>query len=200
MSLTIYYTFVDTKKEAYNLTKYNNPNVLKYRKLVDRNNHYVSDLMKLHFAKGKKISYNPFGKPYVANMETGFNISHDHQLIVGVESEDSEIGIDTVRLNRDVDVQAFHDVFNSNEDKSLETFSKKEAILKMIGTGLSIPMESIKIDTNDCILMNNVPLTCKIFDHYIEEPDSMDKYYISVAIPKTSRHAFIQPSLTYFHI
>jgi phosphopantetheinyl transferase len=200
MSLTIHYTFVDNKKESYDLKKYNNLDILKYRRLIDRNNHYVSDLMKIHFARGKKISYNQFGKPYLANNKGGFNVSHDNQLIVGTESEDSEIGIDTIQLNREVGVQQFQGIFHPNEDKSLETFSKKEAILKMIGTGLSTPMNQIKINTNDSILLNDQYLDCKIFDHYIDEPDSMDKYYISVAIPTTSHHAFRQSSLTYFNI
>ena len=92
----------------------------------------------------KDILYNEYGKPYVDRTGYHFSISHSHSLIVFV-SDSLPVGIDIEPIT-DKKWPAVR-FFTPNEKalvKSPEDFytiwTKKEAYIKMLGTGLSTPL------------------------------------------------------------
>ncbi|MBQ7875847.1 MAG: 4'-phosphopantetheinyl transferase superfamily protein [Clostridia bacterium] len=97
----------------------------------------------------KDILYNEYGKPYVDRTGYHFSISHSHSLIVFV-SDSLPVGIDIEPIT-DKKWPAVR-FFTPNEKalvKSPEDFytiwTKKEAYIKMLGTGLSTPLSSFDV-------------------------------------------------------
>lgn len=98
-----------------------------------------------------EIIKNEFGKPYLKNSNIYFNISHDKDICVIAISE-KEIGVDIEYLNYNQQVinKYFFDeekniMVNSNKLKYdfTKIWVKKEAYLKMMGTGLNYGKENI---------------------------------------------------------
>ncbi len=97
----------------------------------------------------KDILYNEYGKPYIDRTGYHFSISHSHSLIVFV-SDCLPVGIDTEPVTEKK--QPAVRFFTPNEKamiKSPEDFytiwTKKEAYIKMLGTGLSTPLSSFDV-------------------------------------------------------
>lgn len=97
------------------------------------------------------IVKNEFGKPYIKNNTLYFSVSHDKDIcIIAVSSK--EIGIDVEYLNYNTSVinKYFFDtekeiMAKSNNKKYdfTKIWVKKEAYLKMKGTGLNYGKENI---------------------------------------------------------
>lgn len=106
------------------------------------------------FQKGDK------GKPYLADHQMYFNISHSGKWVVGAFS-DSEVGID-VELIREPNYEVAKRFYsnkeikklNSIEDKNLrkeyffDLWTLKESYLKAIGTGLTKSLNSFTINNS----------------------------------------------------
>lgn len=98
-----------------------------------------------------KIEYTEFNRPYLPFFK--FNISHSAKIAVCVWSEETEVGIDIEKI-KPIDYEQFTDQFTDDElcamrlaDNPLVEFykqwTKKEAIIKADGQGLSIPLKTI---------------------------------------------------------
>ena len=117
----------ETETAKTNWSKYNNIN--------NKNTHFVSYLMKKHFAGPNEIKYNGYKKPIIDN--GFFNISHDKNLCVGVFDDEHDIGIDVIDVNRRFhSVDIYKKIFNDAESKDIFQFCRKEAYIKMIGKGI----------------------------------------------------------------
>lgn len=107
-----------------------------------------------------EISYNSYGKPYLKNYpEYEFSVSHSKRCIA-FASDNAPIGIDTEKLS-DSDLNIAKHCFASgelsyimeSEDKSAafyDIWTKKEAYIKMLGTGLSTSLKSFDV-TGDAL-------------------------------------------------
>lgn len=110
-----------------------------------------------------RFGTNRFGKPYllpVLGMPTiRFNLSHSHAHALLALTLDREIGIDieAVRPLDDLDLMA-QQVFSSSEREMLHTltgaakveafyacWSRKEAFIKVLGLGLSMPLDQFDV-------------------------------------------------------
>ena len=101
------------------------------------------------------FSKNQNGKPFLLNNpEFKFNISHTRNALV-VAFSDSEIGIDIESI-KPIDLQIANRFFTSSEQEYInshdnpdyafyEVWTKKEAYIKYIGTGLSTPLNSFDV-------------------------------------------------------
>lgn len=106
----------------------------------------------------KKVKKNKYGKPIINNEQTFFNISHSNNVVV-VGLSDKNIGID-IEYIRQFDFKNMKNHFlTTNEyryictkkNKLIEYFKMwtiKEALLKLLGVGLTIEPCNIEIDTN----------------------------------------------------
>ena len=108
----------------------------------------------------KKIvfSYGEKGKPFLSNNNHAlyFNLSHSHDRMICALSKEGEIGVDIEKVESDFKEKVAQRFFSKEEYAQLEklpeeervtTFyriwSRKEALVKAVGTGLFVPIASI---------------------------------------------------------
>ena len=140
--------------------------ILKYRFDKDRAMNTVSFFFKKHLIENVLgvCNYNllktDYGKPYLMNYPNlKFNISHAGDWIVGVVSE-NDIGIDVEHIKKMDDLLSIAERFFAKDEycyiksisdkrKQLDTFfliwTKKESLIKAVGEGLSIPLDSFNV-------------------------------------------------------
>ncbi len=115
--------------------------------------HKISEELKIPFKK-VEFSYNEHGKPYVQKDDFYFSISHSDNVIAFV-SHTSPIGIDVQK--RTSSITGAIRFFTENEkmyiahsaDRFIEIWTKKEAYVKMLGTGLSTPFKTFDVLSDD---------------------------------------------------
>ncbi len=103
------------------------------------------------------FTYNKNGKPYLKNFTRHFNISHCHNAIaVAVASQPIGIDIESYTRNvcKDLIEKTMNDeeiaIINSAENMTktfIELWTKKEATLKMYGTGIIKDMKRVLNNT-----------------------------------------------------
>lgn len=129
------------------------------------------------------IHYTEFGKPF---LETNlyFNISHSADIVICALSNEYELGIDIEKIN-DIDLEDFRHYMSVNEwaeicdsENAIGDFYKfwtqKEAVVKAVGTGLLIPINSFEIKNCKAVVKNENYLTMKI--------EIAPDYYCNLAI------------------
>ena len=98
------------------------------------------------------VLYNEYNRPFFQD-DLNFNISHSGQYVACVVHLGGEVGLDIEKI-AEIDFEQFHDVFRPDEleqvridedpiRKFYELWTKKEAIVKAIGEGLSWQLRSI---------------------------------------------------------
>ena len=158
----------------------------------------LEGLDRYYSIKDPEIVYSDFNKPLLKGVPLNFNISHSGDLTACVISE-YNVGVDLEQIV-DIDVSLFQNQMTSIEwielqgsEKILVSFydlwTKKEAILKGDGRGLSVPMNSFYILDDKAKLSGklwgvtpidlNKPLySCHIAcDKVINESDIVIKYF-----------------------
>jgi len=112
-----------------------------------------------------QITVNAYGKPQFLNTPLQFNLSHSGNVILLAFSLNSPVGVDVEqkRAIDDLDLIAanyFHQsevqAMNGLEEPLLsETFfscwSKKEAVVKALGLGLSLPLNAFEVDASPLV-------------------------------------------------
>lgn len=100
------------------------------------------------------FTYSPSGKPSAAGIE--FNVAHSGDVIL-IATHQCRIGIDVERVNRAVDVALMSRACFTARERALmlegaatrEAFfrlwTRKEAWLKAVGTGLSFPLRGVDV-------------------------------------------------------
>jgi 4'-phosphopantetheinyl transferase len=101
-----------------------------------------------------ELKFTPYGKPYLDEGKVRFNISHSGNGVVCVLSTDTDsIGIDMEQV-KDIDINDFQNLWSDNEwreicggglDVFYQYWTRKEAIIKAEGMGLSIPLKEIEV-------------------------------------------------------
>ena len=101
----------------------------------------------------KELLVSKYGKPYFANQNFSFNISHSGEYVVCIISkeEPSNLGIDLEQI-KPIPFQAFEKIWTQKEKKSLidlqqfyTYWTRKEAIIKADGLGMQIPLNEIEV-------------------------------------------------------
>lgn len=127
------------------------------------------------------FNYNDYGKPYIDNLPTfHFNISHSDEWVV-CATDSLPIGIDIESI-RPIDLEIAKLFFTKEEyefirrtpdkDKTsvfYEYWTLKEAYIKAIGKGLSIPLNSFSIlnNTGKYFLKHDQNSTYFLYHRYI---------------------------------
>lgn len=110
-----------------------------------------------------KFLYSNYGKLRVANSKVDFNISHSHNMVCFLFSYENEVGIDIEYHDTNLDYSIIKSSIMSAEENSIfqtlhesqkidyfySLWTKKEAILKADGRGLSYPMYNLTILDDD---------------------------------------------------
>jgi len=150
-----------------------------------------------------EFKYNKYGKPQLADDEAKlfFNISHSHGFTVLAFSREYELGIDVELVNREEDINCFinTDIFTPGEINWLKSqtgsnisaacyklWSAKEAYVKALGIGLTIPLNSIEtniVEENGIRLLDIKAESCK--SYYLVELQNIHQDYIgTLALPE----------------
>lgn len=132
-------------------------------------------LLALKYLNTTIFKYNEYKKPYIDNKY--FNISHSNDYVVLIVSDD-EVGID-IETNRNINEKLIDYVLNEEEKKTLKNnndfikiWTKKESIVKCLGTGINSKLKYINtIDNDKLIKINDTNLFLKTINY--------DNYYIS---------------------
>lgn len=121
-------------------------------------------------AKPEDLSFktNKFGKPKINNIN--FNISHSRDLALFAISNNYDVGVDIEFINKDIDLDIAERFFSAHEAQALlklpitqqpkaffNCWTRKEAFIKAIGTGLSFPLHKFDVDISynkDSLLLN----------------------------------------------
>ncbi len=111
-----------------------------------------------------KFIYNDFGKPLLINNNNiKFNLSHSNEYcLIGINRNDN-IGVDIEWINKNIAIDDIAgNYFSNNEINKFNSvkpnhkitsfykiWTRKEAFIKAVGKGLSIPLNSFDVDLDD---------------------------------------------------
>jgi len=101
------------------------------------------------------VRYSSFNKPYLANSDINFNISHSGELVVCALTKTGDIGIDIEKIES-IKISDFKsqmtnnewELVNTSKDKERAFFkywTQKEAVIKAHGKGLFIPLKTFEV-------------------------------------------------------
>ena len=107
-----------------------------------------------------RFAYGPYGKPLLAGESSlRFNASHSGEWAVYAFVQDHEVGIDVEQIKEDFETEGIAErFFSAGEVETLNTlaaeerpaaffrcWTRKEAYIKAIGSGLSHPLDSFDV-------------------------------------------------------
>lgn len=113
--------------------------------------------------KNLLFGYNPSGKPFLLNdsppHNLRFNMSHSKNMALYAISFGKEVGIDIEYMQKDIEFQQIIDRFfsqsereylqkiniDSRKEEFFKIWTRKEAILKALGKGLSFPLQMVNV-------------------------------------------------------
>lgn len=157
------------------------------------------------------IVYDKNNKPFLKGNPLFFNISHSREAFAFAISQHSRVGIDLEKVNKDIDfVSVTKRFFCSQESEFiLETpgdsinrffllWTRKEALLKALGTGIITNFSRIEV-----LKQKNI-LDRKLFDNMIDDSlfcdyfiysKKISDYYLSIAASQKSKIIIHQPDV-----
>jgi len=168
--VTIYYThipnYISTTWFEDVLQKLPIPEQQKMKRYIRKADAYTSLLGKLLLLKQLEntpfslndIKYNPQNRPYFSG-QLDFNISHSSEYIICAFCEQGKLGIDIEKI-KPIELKYFKKYWTKNEyqiiDNQLDKFyffwTRKEAIIKANGKGLTIPLNQFSVETDEVYL------------------------------------------------
>ena len=142
-------------------------------------------------------------KPRLPGDTIFFNISHTREAFAFVISDKTNVGIDLEKVDRDIDFESIikrffskregEFIFESPFDMRNRFFllwTRKEALLKALGTGIISNLSDIEVFRNDNILdwklFDNVTDDSAFVDHFIYS-NKISDYYVSIAVSEKSK-------------
>ena len=119
----------------------------------------------------KDILFSPLGKPYVTHPDIFFSVSHSKNLVACIFSQ-VETGID-IEASRKVPNPVITRFFNKTEKEKdpLEIWTKKEALSKAFGSGLTNKILKTDVSENSVRFLN---------DTYYFKTVAINEYTISI--------------------
>ena len=174
--MVILYSFINENKHTYLLDKYLNDNseifkikILRYRRWQDAQLSLLGRVLLkyglrnyYHDVNETDIYLTSYNKPFLKGQNIYFNISHSENLVVCIIAR-FPVGIDVEFLNESINyrdfrsqmtLKEFDEIYNADDKiKSFFNFwTKKEAVIKADGRGLKIPLQSIELVDDECII------------------------------------------------
>ena len=129
-----------------------------------------------------QLKYNDYGRPFLEG--TGdFNITHTDGLVACVRSESCAVGIDVEKI-RPMNFSEFTNIYTDKEwseihnaaDPNVKFFhfwTRKEAIIKADGRGMSLPLTDIEV-INDEVIIEELP-------YFLQALELDDQYHVHLA-------------------
>lgn len=152
--------------------------------------------IKIEEPQNIQYSINQFGKPFLKdnNCRVQFNMSHSKDYAAYIIALDSLVGIDIEWKDKTVNFQEIVDfvlspseinIFNKlNSEEQFHAFyniwTKKEAIIKAIGQGLSYPIKTIEIMNS--IKNNDASYVANETTYYYSDLWSLENYAGAITV------------------
>lgn len=152
--------------------------------------------------------YGTQGKPYIADTALQFNVSHsEDRILVGI-GHHHPLGVDVEYMTRTVEIMDIATrFFTANEAKKIQTLSgkaqrraffnvwtRKEALLKTIGSGLSLSLQACEVSVGDeeisTLLACNAP-SFDIHDWQVHSRVLADDYLAAAVVHKDLKVVWI---------
>jgi len=103
------------------------------------------------------LKYNSYHRPYF-DTRFDFNIAHSGNIVICCGTDNGKVGIDIEKINP-IELSDYTDYFTPNEwgiirnypnqfDGFYDFWTRKEAVLKAIGTGFHTPLSSVDVANN----------------------------------------------------
>ncbi len=143
--------------------------IRRYRRIQDAQASLLGKLLLLEalkpFGYGQTIlgqlKYNEQNRPYL-DAPVDFNISHSHEYVVTVASEQGRVGIDIERMHP-IKLSEFAAIFTTKEMDQIAAapdvehafftlWTQKEALIKGDGRGMSLPLQEIVVNDNSAYI------------------------------------------------
>jgi phosphopantetheine--protein transferase-like protein len=166
----------------------------------------------LRMILSKKLNMNPHeisylfgthGKPGLKGDPLFFSISHTRNSFSFAISDNYYIGLDVEEINRDINFETIiRRFFSGNEgeyilnskgnsrDRFFLLWTRKEALLKAIGTGIIPQLSNIEVHNPVNLIERNSIDDLKdasIFNHHYIYSKKLQNYYLSVAFPREAK-------------
>lgn len=149
------------------------------------------------------IIYDGNNKPWLKGNPLFFNLSHTKEAFAFAVSDTVSLGVDMEDINRNIDFKAVVRTFFSIEEekyileekkKSRDRFfllwTRKEALLKALGTGLIDNLQNVEVFRKENYLkretLKNILNQNYLCDHFIYSMKT-DNNYLSVALPAKAK-------------
>ena len=147
--------------------------------------------------KNLQFTINRYGKPFLSNSRVKFNMSHSHNIVAYIIAHNYEVGIDVEYKDTTLNIMELFDLILSPKEtillKSVEPaaqhtiffnlWTKKEALIKAIGNGLSYPVNTI--DALPITVDNKISLSngcnCREQELYAYTLELLPDYSIAIA-------------------
>lgn len=197
--ISIYFTYYNSpieNEQFFSLMKlmpdYIKNKILKYRKWEDAHGCLLGKCLLMHAVAARKetvsledIQYTKFGRPYFNTLRNfDFNISHSENMVACAITNEGRIGID-IEKRKSIDIIDFEDQFSDAEwihikDEKFpyytfyDCWTKKEAILKADGRGMTLSLHLIDTIGSKIITIDNN-------SWYILKIDTFKNYTCSIA-------------------
>lgn len=122
------------------------------------------------------LAYSANQKPYFKNNKIFFNISHTEDIVACTITDINEIGIDIEKLSA-IDVYNFKNILTKDEwefvnnsgnpsGSFISLWTKKEALIKASGYGLSLNLDSFEMSNDHKTVINDETYSVReIFIH-----------------------------------
>lgn len=165
--------------------------ILSYRFLPDRLRSFTSQILQRYYLaqltnqrpQDLVINYNRNHKPYLANFtDFKFNISHCGNTVVMATVTKYDIGVDVEVIDPNIDVNGMgkivfsqfeNELINNSPDNFFKLWTKKEALIKAVGTGFA----------NDFYQTTNINLDdVEITNDYCIKVQKLENCYLSVCL------------------
>lgn len=152
--------------------------MLKYHRWQDRQATLFGDLLLaqlLHLHSQERLSavnWTEYGQPTLQN--EFISVSHSAEIVIAAIG-DTMVGVDVEQI-QEINVEEFTQFFNPNEiayigdsmHRFFECWTKKEAVMKADGRGMSLPPIAIDL-TKESIIAEGIP--------WVTETHHLDKAY-----------------------
>jgi 4'-phosphopantetheinyl transferase len=172
---------------------------------------YISCHSILRLLISKKLNSKPEGIYFIigANNKPGlpgnllfFNISHTKNAFAIAFSRDYHVGIDLEEVRKSIDISTIVETYFSKKERSfifssdekeeerfLLLWTRKEALLKAIGTGIIDDLTQIEVSEPENLvnrkLFSDIALDCDLHDQFVYSK-KLRNAYLSIAIPYQS--------------
>ena len=152
--------------------------------------------------------YDKYNKPALAGNPVYFNITNSRDAFAFVISENYYAGIDMEKTNRSMDIvplmkTCFSEVECrhisasgvNDREKFFLLWTRKEALLKAIGTGIINNLTQIQLSERENVINRKSfddNLDESVFDEHFIYSEKLSDYYLSIAIPQKARISLTQ--------